>query len=110
MTRWLAAAKAAQSAPTKPTKPTQPGASDLGEVKSEKSVLSGPPVSALEQDAHALLAQLEREGPQTYGAAAVALGIGATRAVAAETALRRAGRIRLGPLGEAVPLSKETRK
>ena len=54
-----------------------------------------------DQDAAALLALLEREGPQTYGAAAVILGIGATRAWRAEAELRRAGRIRLGPLGRA---------
>ena len=54
-----------------------------------------------DQDAAALLALLEREGPHTYGAAAVALGIGATRAWRAEAELRRAGRIRLGPLGHA---------
>ena len=54
-----------------------------------------------DQDAAALLALLEREGPHTYGAAAVILGIGATRAWRAEAELRRAGRIRLGPLGRA---------
>lgn len=59
-----------------------------------------------EQDAAALLSLLEREGPQTYGAAAVALGIGATRAWRAEAELRRAGRIRLGRLGRAIVLNQ----
>ena len=61
-----------------------------------------------EHDTAALLTLLEREGPQTYGAAAVALGIGATRALAAETTLRRVGRIRLGPFGHANLIKVET--
>lgn len=101
MTRWLAAAKADQSAPTNPTQPTEPPLDAPKEVLSEKSVLSASPYTVAKADAAALLALLEREGPRTYGAAAVALGIGATRALAAETTLRSVGRIRLGPFGRA---------
>ena len=70
-------------------------------VLSVKSVLSGTEALGLDGDLVALLGLLEREGPHTYGAAAVTLGCGATRAWRAEAELRRAGRIRLGPFGQA---------
>ncbi len=103
MTRWLEAATRAEWAETKPTKPTKPEPQFEPPVLSEKSVLSAGDLNA---EAAALWALLEREGPQTYGAAAVALGIGATRAWRAEAELRRAGRIRLGRLGRAIVLNQ----
>lgn len=63
---------------------------------------SAPDVFREGGDAAALLELLAREGPQTYGAAAVALCFGATRAWRAEAELLRAGLIRLGPLGRAM--------
>jgi hypothetical protein len=52
-------------------------------------------------DAVAYLALLHREGPQTFGSMASALGWGATRAWQAEARLRAAGLVRLGVLGRA---------
>ena len=100
MTRWLEAARRSEAAETKLTKPTKPSPAALPPVLSVKSVLSGAEAVGFEPDLVALLGLLAREGPHTYGAAAVALGIGATRAWRAEAELRGSG-IRLGPLGRA---------
>jgi len=54
-------------------------------------------------DARAYLAFLRSTDPNNIGAAASALGWGATRAWQAEARLRAAGLVRLGPLGEAEP-------
>ncbi|MFO7853723.1 MAG: hypothetical protein R6V44_00565 [Paracoccaceae bacterium] len=56
----------------------------------------------IETDADALLAHLRANGSATYGAAARATGMGATRAWRAEARLRAAGLVTLGPLGEAM--------
>jgi hypothetical protein len=52
-------------------------------------------------DPDALLALLRDRGPMTYGAAASALGWGATRTWQAEAALRAEGKVRAGRLGRA---------
>lgn len=52
-------------------------------------------------DAAVLLALLRERGPLSYGAAASALGWGATRAWRAEAALKAAGRIEHDPCGRA---------
>lgn len=52
-------------------------------------------------DAGHLADLLARSGPLTYGAAAVALGWGATRAWQAEAHLRAAGRVTFDALGRA---------
>lgn len=51
-------------------------------------------------DALALLDFLTHNGPSTYGAAAVALGWGATRAWRAEVALMAAGLAVIDPKGK----------
>ena len=112
MTRWLQAARRASGALTKPTELTEhpsrspkAGALSVVSVLSDFTKVSVEPHArpdGLPHDPLALLDLLRREGPQTYGAAAVALGCGATRAWRAETELRRVGRIRLGPLGRAI--------
>lgn len=102
MTRWLEAAARAELAETKLTKPTEPEPHTEPPVLSLKSVLSEAGTTDLAADPRALFELLAREGPHTYGAAALALGIGATRAWVAEAELRRVGRIRFGPLGRAI--------
>ena len=57
-------------------------------------------------DPETLLEFLHREGPHAYGAAATALGWGATRAWQAEARLREGGLVRLRTLGEAHPVTK----
>jgi hypothetical protein len=52
-------------------------------------------------DAERLAEMLATAGPTTYGAAAVALGWGATRAWQAEAHLRAAGKVRFDALGRA---------
>lgn len=114
MTRWLQAAKEAGWPLTKPTEPTEPPpALPVPEVLSVKSVLSGgvqSPLRALASrarptgkhpDAAALADLLRVRGPMTYGAAASALGWGATRTWQAEARLRAAGLLRLDSLGRA---------
>ena len=118
MTRWLQAAQRASDSGTKPTEPTEPNpevravTTDTSEswVLSVSSVLSeekkparrpasadtfvaAPRARKLEiaccaSDPETLLAFLRQHGPQTYGAAASALGWGATRAWQAEARLR----------------------
>lgn len=61
---------------------------------------------AAHPDARAYLAQLTRNGPQTYGAMASRMGWGATRAWLAEARLRAAGLITMGPQGVAVPATR----
>ena len=112
MTRWLQAAKQVSGAATKPTKPTEPPAIAQPEgVLSVKSVLSegGQPVlrathpqpQKLEtvpnsSDPETYLDFLHIHGSTTYGAAATALGWGATRAWQAEARLRAAGLVAKG--------------
>jgi hypothetical protein len=55
----------------------------------------------LHPDAGALHDHLRLNGPCSYGAAAVAMGWGATRAWQAEARLRAAGMVRLDRLGRA---------
>jgi hypothetical protein len=115
MTRWLEAAKQ----PPMPADKTDltdltphqgegsgspATASDDKSVKSVKSgrgvsggtVSTGPAQSpdGLPADTAAYLDFLQRDGPSTYGAAAVALGWGATRAWLAEAQLKAAGLVR----------------
>lgn len=66
-------------------------------VLSVKSVLSARYVPVTDPDA--LLAHLRESGPTTYGAAASALGWGATRAWQAEARLRACRRVRIDHLG-----------
>jgi hypothetical protein len=54
-------------------------------------------------DARLLLAHLRQHGPTTYGAAAAALGWGATRAWQAEAALRQASLIHIDKIGRMSP-------
>lgn len=60
-----------------------------------------------EGDARELMALLEAEGPHTYGAAASALGWGATRAALAKGALKEAGRIGFDAIARMVPRGTE---
>ena len=71
--------------------PTEP----LGAI----STFSTDPAPAADLDA--LLTLLRDRGPMTYGAAATALGWGATRAWQAEAMLLAAGRIAFDPQGRA---------
>ena len=79
-------------------------------VKSVKSVLSAggiaggvakSPATGLPTDAEAYLAFLSADGPATYGAAAVALRWGASRAWQVEAQLRVAGLVRYDCFGKA---------
>jgi hypothetical protein len=63
-----------------------------------------PRAAGLAADAAELLDFLRLRGPTTYGAAASSLGWGATRTWQAEAALRAAGVVAMGPLGQAVPV------
>ncbi|PJN93657.1 hypothetical protein CNY89_19275 [Amaricoccus sp. HAR-UPW-R2A-40] len=71
--------------------PTEP----LGAI----STFSTDPAPIADPDA--LLTLLRERGPMTYGAAATALGWGATRAWQAEAALRAAGRVEHDRFGRA---------
>ncbi len=108
---WFDAQAALAKIERKPPPPATPATSATNPpaVGARVAVVAdvAGPASACEnlsggEDAAALLELLAREGPQTYGAAAVALGIGATQAWRAEAELLRAGLIRLGPLGRAM--------
>ena len=63
-----------------------------GQVQISKTALSDP---------ERYLAHLHDTGPTTYGAAATALGWGATRAGQAESSLRADGEIQIGKDGRA---------
>lgn len=56
-------------------------------------------ISTISTDPEALLALLRDHGPMTYGAAASALGWGATQAWQAEAELRSESKVRAGRLG-----------
>ena len=117
MTRWLAAARRAEGLAGAPGLASSPRTA--AEVSSGSSVLSGgreasawpasgrpkpsavPKTLARHSDAQAYLAHLTHRGPATVGAAAAALGWGATRAWQAEARLRAAGLVKLGPSGRA---------
>ena len=71
------------------------------DLKRETDLSAGPKGPGA--DALALLDLLTHNGPSTYGAAAVALGWGATRAWQAETRLRTAGKVVIGLNGKAAP-------
>jgi len=85
-----------------------------GAIRASRAILTGTdiavPAPGLElavlstspTDPEALLSYLRRTGPATYGAAAMALGWGATRAWQAEAALRGSGRVRLDFLGRMI--------
>lgn len=64
----------------------------------------------LGQDAITLLDHLARHGPSTYGAAAVALGWGATRSWHAEAALRAAELVTMNHRAQAAPVASTTVK
>jgi hypothetical protein len=73
-----------------------------------------PPARKLETvccatDPETLLGYLCREGPQTYGAAATALGWGASRTWRAEASLKAAGLVRSGEFGQMVPVPGASR-
>ena len=73
--------------------------------------LAPPPAQKLEitssaPDPETYLAFLHASGPQTYGAAATALGWGATRAWQAEAQLRAAGLVTYGAFGRAQRVAK----
>lgn len=122
MTRWLLATRQVSGSLTKPTKPTEPPTIPLPQrVVSVKSVLSAGMQTVLladcplEQkqeialsasDPETYLDHLRLHGPTTYGAAATALGWGATRAWQAEARLRAAGLVRYDALGKAHPVAK----
>jgi hypothetical protein len=101
------------------------GAADLHPPRCAQS-LTGPPEAAprvaqvarvvrppaqkleiafCESDSKTLLDLLQREGPQTYGAAAAALGWGASRAWRAEASLKAAGLVLHGLHGKAHPVA-----
>lgn len=119
MTQWLQAAKLGEVLVTELTKPTEPPpGAPSAVVLSVKSVLSGHAqrdsaavkavISAdgLHPDDCALLDFLHREGPHTYGAAATALGWGATRAWQTVARLGAAGLLQYGMHGRAHPTAK----
>ena len=118
MTRWLDAARRASLAPDKTvlTDITQAGVvrvasgSNPAQVKSVKSVksageisggVSKSPATELSSDSAVYLAFLNANGPSTYGAAAVALAWGTTRAWKAEAQLKEAAFVRYDSLGKA---------
>jgi hypothetical protein len=121
VTRWLEAAKSVSPAPTQPTKPdkTQAGVERRGvlsgfvgkvgrgetENRNPPTPAAAPRADGLDADAGAYLDFLRLHGPATYGAAAAALGWGATRTWQAEARLRAAGLVTVAdPLGQAVPV------
>jgi hypothetical protein len=63
--------------------------------------LTRAPIAPLEDDAAALSEALRAHGPMTQGAAARALGWGATRTWQAEAALRAAGAVHMDGWGRA---------
>ncbi|MEO0958790.1 MAG: hypothetical protein AAFY66_10070 [Pseudomonadota bacterium] len=69
-----------------------------------RDVPSGDEKPVDQSDCEALLAELREHGPLTPGAAAEQMKWGATRASRAVSSLKRQGRVRLGSLGEAVPV------
>lgn len=92
--------------PTRPPE-TAPRVAQVAQV-------ARPPAQKLEiaccaSDNQTLLDFLHREGPQTYGAAATALGWGASRAWQAEAGLRAAGSVRSGEFGRMVPVPGASR-
>ena len=118
MTRWLDAARRASMPPDKTVLTDKTHAEVVSVardgnpagVKSVKSVLSAGGIAGgvakslatgLPTDAEAYLAFLSADGPATYGAAAVALGWGASRAWRIEAQLRVAGLVRYDCFGKA---------
>lgn len=81
--------------------PAKPRVAGVASVAAPKTL---NPVSHREADAVQLAALLFQSGPLTYGAAASALGWGATRAWQAEAHLRAAGRVTFDALGRTVLL------
>ena len=74
------------------------------------AVVAAPPLQKLKttpsaSDPETYLDYLRANGPATYGAAAVALGWGATRAWTADAQLTAAGLVRHDNLGKLVPLA-----
>jgi hypothetical protein len=123
MSRWLEAARQAPIAPDKTdlTDKTHVKVEGMGSisnpvgVKSVLSVLSAggivgetPAKSAktLPPDLASYLAFLQSNGPASYGAAATALGWGATRAWQAEARLRAAGLAIIDKSGKAAPADR----
>lgn len=118
MTRWLDAARRVSMPPGKTdlTDLTPAGLRSFAPlttsawVLSVKTVLPGAgirggvvksPATGLPTDTQAYLAFLSANGPVSYGAAAVALGWGATRTWRAEAQLVAAGLVRHDGLGKA---------
>ena len=118
MTRWLEAARKAGWHGTKggektpapsalgfcqvssgvpdPVKPAPGGSSGFVRVSEMAEPIQAAPS---EGDPETLLAWLRLHGPSTYGAGAVALGCGATRAWQAEARLRASGRVQIDDMG-----------
>ena len=98
---WFDAARAmeratAQEASPAPKASAPPEIAEIAEIAAPLPRKSAPLQAAgngREADASALAAHLGAHGPCTYGAAASALGWGATRAWQAEALLRAEGRI-----------------
>lgn len=77
-------------------RPTLPRAAVVASVAAPQAL---KPKESREADAGQLAEFLSRWGPSTYGAAASALGWGATRAWQAEAHLRASGKVRFDALG-----------
>ena len=108
MTRWLTAARQARAAATEAPAPVPPevssvlsGAGNAIGRRAAEAPRVGPELS----DAGVYFDFLTRHGPCTYGAAATALGWGATRAWRAEAELSTAGLVKLGAFGAAMPVN-----
>jgi hypothetical protein len=71
-------------------------------ARPEPAAPPSKPHAGPQEDADALTAALRFHGPMTQGAAALALGWGATRAWQAEAQLRATGTVRLDGWGRAV--------
>lgn len=69
--------------------------------RSEPVAVDTAPVAATPSDPDKLLDHIRLHGPTTYGAAAIALGWGATRAGQAETRLRIEGSVQIEKDGRA---------
>jgi hypothetical protein len=76
----------------------------MSHMSHDTTPASAPPLDGPDADAGAYLDFLRLRGPATCGAAAAALGWGATRAWQAEARLRAAGLVAMGALGQAVPV------
>lgn len=105
--RALAAIEGAERAPSQPREGGSPAGAAPRVAQVARVARTPPPKLEMipsAGDAEALLDVLRRDGPLTCGAAAAALGWGATRAWQAEAQLRAAGLVLYGMQGDARPL------